>query len=187
MVASSEVKHRTDLDLINLSKNGDETAFRILVEKHKSIVASTINGMVGNCDTADDIGQEVFIRFYHSMENFRGDSSLSTYLVRIAINLSLNEIKRIKRKKFFSFEKIIENGQDIAQESNSFLAEENNELIRLAMQKLNPKYRSVLVLRLIDGYSTEETANILEIPIGTVLSRLMRAQQKLKEHLQHLK
>ena len=183
MVESIAKANITDFELIDLAKDGDENAFRLLVERHKSKVASTIYGMIGNCDVADDIGQEVFIRFFNSMNKFRGESSLSTYLVRIAINLTLNEIKRQKRRSIFSFDKILESGSDIAESGNDFSATEDKEAVQRAIQLLSIKYRTVIVLRLIDGYSTEETAKLLNIPLGTVLSRLQRAQVKLKEYL----
>jgi RNA polymerase sigma-70 factor, ECF subfamily len=175
---------QTDFELLELAKCGDRSAFSGIVKRFKPRIAATIYGMVGKCDVADDIGQEVFVRFFKSMSNFRGDSALGTYLTRIAINLSLNEISRRKRKSFFSVNKMIEDGIDIKDESNTAVKNETTEIVHLALQKLSEKYRAVVVLRLIDGYSTEETAKILEIPIGTVLSRLTRAQIKLKKHLQ---
>lgn len=176
--------NRTDFDLVELSKQGDQSAFAEIVRRHKSKIASTIHGMLGKNNLADDIGQEVFIRFYHSMANFRGEAAVSTYLIRIAINLSLNEINRIKRKNLFSFDRMLEDGSDIADNKDHFSALENTDFVQRAIQKLDVKYRTVLVLRLIDGYSTEETAKILNIPLGTVLSRLTRAQSKLKKYLQ---
>jgi RNA polymerase sigma-70 factor (ECF subfamily) len=98
------------------------------------------------------------------------------------MNLSLNEIKRRKRRNqlfFHSDNQLI----DIEDKNNNPESDENWELIQRAIQKLDSKFRSVIVLRLIDGYSTEETAKILKVPIGTVLSRLARAQIKLKEIL----
>jgi RNA polymerase sigma-70 factor, ECF subfamily len=133
--------------------------------RHKSRIAITIYSMKGKCYEAEDIGQEVFIRFYNSLDNFRGDSLLSTYLTRIAINLSLNEIKRRKVKRLFPFYKMVEDGADIADNKSSGKFDENKEIIQVALQKLNVKYRSVLVLRLIDGYSTEETVKILDLPL----------------------
>jgi RNA polymerase sigma-70 factor (ECF subfamily) len=184
LVNLQATKDLTDLDLVDLSKNGDQSAFMEIVKRHKAKVASTIYGMVGRCDEADDIGQEVFIRFYKSLNNFRGESALGTYLTRIAINLSLNEIARRKRKRFFSFDKMLEEGSDLGYTDKTGTLNENKEIIEKAVQKMDAKYRAVLVLRLIDGYSTEETAKILNIPLGTVLSRLARAQSKLKEFLQ---
>ncbi len=76
---------------------GDEEAFRCLVERYEGAVAATVIGMLGPGGEVDDVGQEVFVRFYRALDRFRGDSSLKTYLTRIAINLSLNELKRRRR------------------------------------------------------------------------------------------
>lgn len=183
MTACSEIEKRSDLVLIALTKEGDQSAFAEIVKNNKSQIASTIYGMIGKCDEADDIGQEVFIRFYRNISNFRGDSALSTYLVRIAINLCLNEIKRRKLRSIFSIDQMLEEGADIADTNTVDDQKENHEIIQKAIRRLNPKYRSVIVLRLIDGYSTQETAKILGLPLGTVLSRLARGQMKLKEYL----
>jgi RNA polymerase sigma-70 factor (ECF subfamily) len=110
---------------------------------------------------------------------------LGTYLTRIAINLSLNELKRWKKRSFLLFFKNRENGEQIDMIDENSITEytDDKEMVQKAIQQLEPNFRSVLVLRLIDGYSTAETANILNIPTGTVLSRLARAQKKLKELL----
>lgn len=183
MINASEYKGFSDNELIEHTVNGNQSAFTEIVRRYKTRVASTIFGMVGKCDEADDIGQEVFIRFYKNIRNFRGDAALSTYLTRIAINLSLNEIKRRKIKRFFSFNDITGSGNDLEFNDTGIRGAENKEIVQMAMQKLEAKYRTVLVLRLLDGYSTEETAKILNLPLGTVLSRLARAQKKLKEYL----
>jgi RNA polymerase sigma-70 factor (ECF subfamily) len=139
--------------------------------------------MLGHTTEAEDIGQETFVRFYQSLHRFRGESSIGTYLTRIAINLSLNEIRKRQRRRTLFFSKnenAIENVPD-AQDLKD--QKETNALVQWGLQKLPPKFRSVIVLRLIDGYSTEETARILNLPVGTVLSRLARAQMKLREIL----
>jgi RNA polymerase sigma-70 factor (ECF subfamily) len=108
-------------------------------------------------------------------------------LIRIAINLSINELKRRQRRnRFFhvSSEPGIEMESLPAEHSSSNPSpgqEEIKAFVQQALQKLEPRFRSVIVLRLIDGYSTKETAQILKLPIGTVLSRLARAQMKLKK------
>ncbi len=140
-------------------------------------------GMLGHCTEAEDIGQETFIRFYKSMNKFRGESSISTYLTRIAINLSLNEIKRRQRRRKY-LSTASEDGLDnIPEITTSKNKKETQEIVNLAIQKLKPKFRSVLVLRLILGYTTQETAKLMKLPVGTVLSRLTRAQMKLKDIL----
>lgn len=146
-------------------------------------MAATVIGMLGHCTEAEDIGQETFIRFYKSLNKFRGESSISTYLTRIAINLSLNEIKhRQRRRKYFSTtsEDRLDNIPEITTSKNK---KETQEIVNLAIQKLEPKFRSVLVLRLILGYTSQETAKLMKLPVGTVLSRLTRSQIKLKDIL----
>jgi RNA polymerase sigma-70 factor (ECF subfamily) len=173
----------TDERLIAAARQGDNQAFKELVRRHEARVAATIIGMLGKCPEAEDVGQETFIRFYKSLKKFRGESSVGTYLTRIAINLSLNELKRRKRRSFMFFRKPLEEVYDVADGKASNPDIEDKELIHQAIQKLDEKFRSVIVLRLMDGYSTEETAKILNVPVGTVLSRLSRAQKKLKELL----
>lgn len=172
-----------DEELINAVRGGDTDAFKELVKRYESSVAQTVIGMLGQCPEAEDVGQETFIRFYRGLKHFRGDSSIETYLTRIAINLSLNELKRRRRKKLF-FPTSAEALEDLPNENSDLPEGETKELVHRAIQKLEPKFRSVIVLRLMEGYSTEETAKILKIPVGTVLSRLARAQKKLKEWLQ---
>lgn len=108
---------------------------------------------------------------------------MATYLTRIAINLSLNELKRRKRKTIFFKDNPTDNELEVPAADQSFLYDGTNEIIQQGIQQLEPKFRSVVVLRLVEGYSTNETAKILKIPTGTVLSRLARAQKKLKEIL----
>ncbi len=173
----------SEQELVKKAQNGDKNAFKELVKQNEHRVAATVIGMLGNCPETDDVGQETFIRFYQSLGKFRGESSVGTYLTRIAINLSLNELKRRKRRDthFFSRgEEKMENAPDKNDRKNKT---ELKEIVRSGIERLNPKYRAVVVLRLIEGYSTKETAQILRLPIGTVLSRLARAQQKLKEIL----
>ena len=173
----------SDNDLLERIKSGENQAFTHLVERYRQRVAKTVIGMLGNTPEADDVGQDVFIRFYNSLDNFRGDSSVGTYLTRIAINLSLNELKKRKRKAFLFFRKDDEYYDEIDVEDTHNMDDEmdTNELVEKSLAMLDPKFRSIVVLRLIQGYSTKETAEMLDLPLGTVLSRLARAQDKLKE------
>ena len=119
--------------------------------------------------------RKFFIRFYQALEKFKGESMVSTYLVRIAINLSLNEIKRRKRKNFLFADE--EAGSHIGTHEDKT---DLKEMVTYELRRLDPDFQSVVTLRMIEGYTTEETAEILGIPLGTVLSRLSRAQKKLK-------
>ncbi len=170
-------------ELITSALDGDNDAFKEIVKKYESRVAGTVIGMLGHCPEAEDIGQETFVRLYQSLHKFRGESSLGTYVTRIAINLSLNEIRRRGRHRKIYITNSEEKIEKIADSHNDSEQKEMSELIQRGLQKLPAKFRSVIVLRLIDGYSTEETAKILNLPVGTVLSRLSRAQMKLKKVL----
>jgi RNA polymerase sigma-70 factor (ECF subfamily) len=165
------------------AREGDDDAFKELVVRYEPLVARTVIGMLGNCAEAEDVGQETFIRFYKALSRFRGESSLGTYLTRIAMNLSLNELKRRKRRLLRFAGKPVEEYHDIADEKRERGQDVDKERVWMAIGELEEKYRSVVVLRLIDGYSTEETARILDIPLGTVLSRLSRGQKKLRDLL----
>jgi RNA polymerase sigma-70 factor, ECF subfamily len=165
--------------LVKKSVKGDLVAFKTLVMRHEGKVAGVIKSMLGNTNEAADVGQEVFIRFYESLKKFRGEASVSTYLVRIAINLSLNEIKRRKRRfLFFTNE---EAGSNVASKEDK---KDLKEILDYEFNQLDPNFKAVATLRLVEGYSTEETAELLQIPLGTVLSRLTRAQKKLRIGLQ---
>jgi len=182
-----DTRNQEDLRLIEKVKGGDKAAFSHLVRKYESVVATTVIGMLGRGDDAEDVGQNVFIRFYNAIGDFRGEASLSTYLTRIAINLSLNEIKRRKRRNMFIIGRRDEDVEMDYQDTNNALeAWDTKEAVNKALQRLEPKFRSVVVLRMLQGYSTTETAKILNLPLGTVLSRLSRGQDKLKELLKHL-
>lgn len=178
----------TDTELIEATQNGHPQAFQMLVERYESRVASTIIGMLGDSPEADDIGQETFIRFYRNLGNFKGQAGVGTYITRIAINLSLNEIKRRKRRSMFSIFSTSDSDEDrpafdIPDPNATADYDDTAELVHWALKQIEPKFRSVLVLRLLEGYSTKETADILDLPEGTILSRLARSQQKLKNIL----
>ncbi|MDZ4700039.1 MAG: sigma-70 family RNA polymerase sigma factor [Rhodothermales bacterium] len=172
--------------LIERIRSGDRDAFRVLVDAYKDRVAAVVIGMMGPGDEAEDIGQETFIRFYRTIDTFRGDSSVATYLHRIAVNLSLNALKRRQRtrQRLAPAEpEALANMASKEQTDRPVLAAEKRHLVRRAIDQLPPAFRSVIVLRLIEGFSTRETADALDLPLGTVLSRLSRAQSKLRELL----
>jgi RNA polymerase sigma-70 factor, ECF subfamily len=175
----------SDDELTEKARRGDSPAFRELVQRHEQQVRSTVIGMLGEGPDADDVAQEVFIRFYRSLNNFRGDAKVNTYLHRIAVNLSLNELKRRKTRRGRLISLNRENLPMQAEDPSAAPGRsDTRDLVQKALQELDPDFRSVAVLRLIDGYSVKETSEILQTPMGTVASRLARAQEKLKEVLE---
>jgi RNA polymerase sigma-70 factor (ECF subfamily) len=176
-----------ETDLVTASLNGDKRAFGEIVTRHQKMVARTVKGMLGDSVFADDIGQEVFIKLYNSLSEFRGDAKLSTYIQKIAVNLTLNEIKR--RKRFFSMFSQRGNNEmyefEVADRDDEE-RKEASELVNKALLAMDPKFRIILTMRMLQGYSTKETAEILDLPLGTVLSRLSRAQEQLRNILEKL-
>jgi RNA polymerase sigma-70 factor (ECF subfamily) len=172
--------------LVGRARLGDQAAFRALVERYEGLVAATVTGMLGTGAEADDVGQNTFIRFYQSLDQYRGEGGVAPYLTRIAINLSLNALEKRKRrlKTFFSREELPPLTDPIHEGDQELQQIEWQRIIQRALNRLRPKHRAVVVLRLIDGYSTQETAELLDVPVGTVLSRLARAQKQLKNLLE---
>lgn len=170
--------------LIERARNGDRRAFRQIVEAYEGLVAATVVGMLGRGPEADDVGQKTFIRFFEALDQYRGEGGLAPYLTRIAVNLSLNAINRRKRRRNRLVSRDAHDRPDPAYDGAQDVQRfDEQEMIHAAIQQLSLKHRSVVVLRLIQGYSTRETAEMLDIPVGTVLSRLYRAQASLRELL----
>jgi RNA polymerase sigma-70 factor, ECF subfamily len=177
-----------DDELVKASLEGNKDAFGEIVDRYRKMVARTVKGMLGDTVYAEDIGQEVFIKLFHSLGDFRGEAKLSTYIQKIAVNLTLNEIKR--RKRFFSMFAHTANDEmhefDIADSGDTAEKKEAAEIVNKAMEKMDPKFRIIIAMRMLQGYSTKETAEILDLPLGTVLSRLSRAQEQLRDILKKL-
>ena len=177
----------SDEKLIERARGGDGHAFKVLVERYEGMVAATVIGMLGRGPEAEDVGQEAFIRFYGALDRFRGDAAVGTYLTRIAINQSLKAIR--KRKGFlgrFSYGETDEiDVPDLtADVADRFDENERSDLVHDALGTLPPDQRAVVVLRMLQEYSTKETALMLGVPAGTVMSRLSRALEKLEKALE---
>jgi RNA polymerase sigma-70 factor (ECF subfamily) len=177
-------RQKSEYDLVKASLDGDKKAFGEIVTRYQNMVARTVKSMLGDSVFSEDIGQEVFIKLFYSLSDFRGEAKLSTYIQKIAVNLTLNEIKR--RKRFFSMFSQKGNNEMYEVEVADYDSEEKkeaSEIVNKAMMSLDPKFRIIVAMRMLQGYSTKETAEILDLPLGTVLSRLSRAQEQLKNIL----
>lgn len=178
--------------LIKKAARGDVESFEKLIEAHQKKVFNIALGMLKNPADAEDIAQDVFIKVYKSLKNFKGQSSFSTWLYRVTTNTCLDELRRRKTRQTFSIDEEIvtqegEVSKQVVDDSPSpdeIL--EKNELkrnISHAISKLAKEHRTVIVLRDMQGFSYEEIANILQLPLGTVKSRINRARLTLKDIL----
>lgn len=180
-------KGADDTILVSASLKGDKAAFGEIVDRYRRMVARTIKGMLGDTVYAEDLGQEVFIKLFRSLADFRGDAKLSTYIQRITINITLNEIKRRKRfTSMFSRSDDQEIHEYDLPDHDGEQRKDAKEIVEKALNAMEPKFRIILTMRMLQGYSTKETAEILGLPLGTVLSRLSRAQEQMREIIKKL-
>ncbi|MDI6741277.1 MAG: sigma-70 family RNA polymerase sigma factor [Smithella sp.] len=184
-----------DWEFVALCQQGDTEAFEVLVERHQKKMLNIAYRMTGNYDEACDVTQEAFVAAYKSIRKFKAESKFSTWLYRIVINYSKNRLKQLRgreRRESFSLDDSTKikgteiSGQSSAQESDPGMRMERREReaqVQQCINKLDEEYRDVLVLRDIQGFSYEEIKAILNIPDGTVKSRLSRARNALKNCL----
>jgi RNA polymerase sigma-70 factor, ECF subfamily len=178
--------------LLHQSKNGDMAAFGQLIEGYQKKVFNIALRMLGNPDDASEVAQEVFIRVYKSVKNFKEESSFSTWIYRITTNTCLDELRKRKNKEHISLDEDIhhEDGDMKRQVEDSrptpdIIAEKNElrKIVKLAINSLSEDHRIVIILRDIQDLSYEEIAKIVKCPEGTVKSRINRARSELKEIL----
>jgi RNA polymerase sigma-70 factor (ECF subfamily) len=180
-----------DLKWIDDLKKGDEKAFRLLVYQYQKMIFKTCIGIVHNADDADDVTQEVFIEAFHSIEKFRADSKISTWLYRIAMNKSLNFIRDHKRSKFFqsiglkSTPEIPDEEHNFDQPFEALQQKQRKMIMDAAIDSLPENQRTAFVLSKFDELSYKEIAEIMNISIPSVESLLFRAKQSLQKKLLH--
>ena len=175
-----------DAVLVERAQTGDRKAFRELVDRHQQGVAYTVTSMLGRTSEVDDVVQDVFLRCYQTLDKFRGEASFATYIKKMAINKSLDVLRRRKRfmGRFLSRDDETQYLAEPTSDTRDMIElDERARMVHTAINSLPAKHRAVVVLRMIEGHSTEETAQILNLAYGTVLSRLSRAQKKLKDIL----
>jgi RNA polymerase sigma-70 factor (ECF subfamily) len=172
-----------DYSIIRQFIDGDQSAFQVLVKRHKEKVRNIIYITMNNSALVDDIAQEVFITVYRNLKHFRFESQFTTWLYRITVNRCKDYLRRINVRKIFS---PIEDGYEVAEYSTPV---ENNDISKIVMDaisKLPVKLRMPLILKDIEGFSYQEISETLKCEMGTVKSRIFRGREKLKEILQPL-
>ncbi len=178
--------------LIDRSKAGDIDAFEQLVSKYQKKVYNIALRTIENHADASDLAQEVFIRVYKSIGNFKEQSSFSTWIYKITTNVCLDEIRKRKNKRVVSLDEEVrfDDGEakrqyesDDPQPDETAEKNELKRIVKEAIGKLSEEHRMAIVLRDLQGFSYEEMAKILNCPEGTVKSRINRARFALKNIL----
>ena len=177
--------------LVAAAKKGDGAAFEELVNRYENKIFRLTRNITGNQEDAEDSMQEAFLKAYTHLQGFQGDSRFYTWLVRIAANEALMRLRK-RRPGQFSLDEPLQGESDLMPREledwrpspeREYAGAEMQQFLAEAVEKLEPEYRIVLVLRDIEELSTQETAEALGISIAAVKSRLLRARLKLREKL----
>jgi RNA polymerase sigma-70 factor (ECF subfamily) len=186
--ANEPVEGKSDEVLISLFQSGDQGVFRVLVERYQERVRNLLYSIFHETETIDDLAQEVFIKAYEGLGRFRFESSFYTWLYRIAVNRSRDELRKRKVRRFFSFQSMDESTEKEVTERTTVqpASIDEQELVAKGLSALPEKYRMPVILKDLDGLSYEEIADVLECEIGTVKSRLSRGRTMLRNILRPL-
>lgn len=182
------VTNRTDAELVSASLAGDRAAFDVIVERHRRNVYQLCYRFVGNQDDAADLSQDVFVRAFRGLKNFKGESSLGTWLYRIGVNVCLNRLavkapvsESLEPLLASSDERIASGGESA---SDALLRGERERRVRAAIARLPKKQRATLILRVYHELPHEQIAGILGSSVGAVKANFFHAMNNLRKLLQ---
>jgi RNA polymerase sigma-70 factor, ECF subfamily len=175
-----------DETLIARTLEGELAAFEALVERHRAVVFRVAARIVGP-DDADDVSQDTFLRAFHRLDQYRGTAPFRTWLLQITQNTALNALAWARRRPSAPTDEAPETpDRDPQRQPVSELERrERRRRLELKLDALRPEYRSLLVLRDLEGLSYSEIAGVLEMPLGSVKGRLHRARSELIELLRN--
>jgi RNA polymerase sigma-70 factor (ECF subfamily) len=192
-------------ELFRLAQSGDRSAFGQIVLLFQDRLYNAILRMVGDSDEARELTQETFTRALVKIDSFRGEAQPYTWLFRIAVNLSISQLRKVQRRRTFSLDQPSKGGNGSAaapendDQASSLLGrlveqrteappeamerQERSEQVLAAMGRLDAEYRAVLVMRDVEGFDYQQMAEVLALPLGTLKSRLFRARLALRDEL----
>ncbi len=186
----------SDRELVERVQKDDEAAFRELFDRYHRRAFAVAFGVVKNKQDALDIVQEAFIKVHRHIGNFQGSSSFYTWLYRIVMNLSIDQVRRTKKGRNLDYDdRVGRDAGDVAGDGallpkildgnpgKTMLRRELAEAIQAALDELPEYHRAVILLREVQGLSYEEMASVLKVPKGTIMSRLHHARNKMKASL----
>ena len=175
----------SDADYVRRLQRGETEAFEMLVRRHEKTIFNLVYRMLGDYDEAAEVSQEVFLSAYRAIGQFRGDANFSTWLYRIALNHTSTRRKTLIRRQQRNV--AIEDTEPVRDlqpgPAEAMEKKEIRERVQRALNSLEPDDATVILLRDLQDIPYEEVARLLEIPVGTVKSRLHRARQALKSQL----
>src|SRR5207248_11100124 len=181
-----------ELTLVQAAKAGDVAAFEELVRRYDRNIFRIAQHITQNREDAEDVVQDAFLKAYGNLEQFQGQSKFYTWLVRIAVNEALMRLRRRRPERMVSLDEDVKTEEDsmpreVADWSpnpeQQYSQAELRDILGKTIQGLPPSFRTVFVLRDVEGLSTEETAEALDLSVPAVKSRLLRARLQLRDRL----
>ena len=181
-----------EFELIQQLRDGDEQAFKILVETYQDMVFNTAIGIVQNAEDAEDVAQEVFIRIFRSIHSFKGESKLSTWIYRITTSCALDMLRSRKSKKRFAFlQRLFGDGNDPMYEVPDFYhpgvamdQKENAARLFKAINQLPENQKVAFTLHKLEDLSYQEVSEVMQTSVSAVESLMHRAKQNLRKILE---
>lgn len=175
-----------ELRLIEDFNNGNEQAYNQLVVRYQEKIYWIVRRLIPDHDEANDVTQNVFIKAYHSLKSFKGDSSFYTWIYRIAVNLSLNELRKKKIRRTFSIDDEAHQLRSLdAHPLEQLEHDERTKQIQKAIERLPDKQKKVFLLRYYEELPYEEIAKILHTSVGGLKANYFHAVRKIGEYLKH--
>jgi RNA polymerase sigma-70 factor (ECF subfamily) len=175
----------SDAECVRRLQRGETEAFAILLERHQKSIFNLLYRILGDYDDAAEVSQEAFLSAYRSIKSFRGDASFSTWLYRIAVNHANTRRKSAaaSQQRILRMELLDPAGDGASDPADALERKEMRERVQAALNGLDAEDATIILLRDLQDVPYEAVADILEVPIGTVKSRLHRARQALKARL----
>ena len=181
--SADDFQNADDRTLVAAFLDGRREAFDVIVERHRRTVYQVCYRFLGNHEDASDLAQDVFVRAFKGLRNFKGDSSLSTWLYRVGVNACLNKLA-VKRPPMTPIESAPQIDGRAVDPLAEIVRDERALVVRAAIRKLPPKQRATLVLRVYQELSHEEIARVLGSSVGAVKANFFHALGNLKRLLQ---
>ena len=174
--------------VIQACQQGDRDAFQCLFEAYKDKVFSiAVYSSDGDRTVAEDVTQQIFLKLFTAIRQFRGDSEFTTWLYRLVVNACLDERRRRKRLLPWDITTVaMKNPSEKKPQERHYARLEVSEAVQAAIGELKPKFRLPILLKYIEGLSYEEIASVMGCSKGTVASRLNRGHSQLAKRLSHL-
>lgn len=190
--SAPEADQLGEQELLKRAQAGDQGAFSLLVSQHQSRLFASVYRIVGHMEDAQDVVQEAFLNSFLSLRQFKGDSRFFTWIYRIALNVAISHRRKSMNRlnaRMLTIDDpeggVIPSGSGTPADAG-MIANDDARRVHAALDRLNPEHRAVLVMKDMEEMRYEAMAEILEIPIGTVRSRLHRARLELRNILESL-